>query len=327
MIEQPTLSGDEIAALMSELHDHPAKDEGTPATPRPFTFGSDAARPMNALPALDRLNERMSRRLRDVLEPFARGKPVLSAEPSTIRLYGDWKAEQPEFVSLSLYAFKPMKGTILLAVRPEFVSRLVDIFYGGSGALPTAVSHEFTGTEESLVARLADAVVGALASVWAEVIAVRPLLRSRETSVGFANLVRGDESVAVTRFAVRIGEGAPSEIQIVYPVSALRSIEHELMATSPEDVSARGEEWRERLAAALGQVRVRARTVLARPELSLAELMQLRPGDVIPISLPAQVPLLVEGRPFALGTIGEHDGRAALKIEKIEKIEKRRMVQ
>lgn len=324
MTEQPTLSGDEIAALMSELHDHPAKSEGTPATPRPFTFGSDAARPMNALPALDRMNERMSRRLRDVLEPFARAKPAVGAQPSAIRLYGDWKAEQPEFVSLSLYGFKPMKGAILLAVRPDFVSRLVDIFYGGSGALPTAAASEFTGTEESLIGRLADAIIAALAQVWGEVVPVRPQLRSRETNVGFAALVRGDESVAVTGFSIRIGDGAPSEIQILYPVSGLRSVEHELMATSPEDVSARGEEWRERLAAAVGQVRVRARTVLARPELSLAELMQLRPGDVIPISLPAQVPLLVEGRSIALGTIGEHDGRAALKIEKIEK---RRMVQ
>jgi flagellar motor switch protein FliM len=39
---------------------------------------------------------------------------------------------------------------------------------------------------------------------------------------------------------------------------------------------------------------------------------------VIPVSLPAHVPLIVEGRRFAIGTIGEHDGRAALKIEKVE---------
>ncbi|WP_129794311.1 flagellar motor switch protein FliM [Sphingosinicella sp. CPCC 101087] len=319
MTEPPTLSGDEIAALMNELHEPPAKPEGASHSPRPFAFGSDAARPMNALPALDRMNERMSRRLRDLLEPFVRAKPTVTAEDSTIRIFGDWKAEQPEFVSLSLYAFKPMKGAILLALQPEFVRRLVDCFYGGAGDSPATPSREFTPTEESLLGRLADSVLADLATVWSEVMPARPQLRSRETNVEFATMARGDETVAVTRFVVKFGRAGASHIDIVYPVSSLRSVEQELLATSPEDVSARGEEWRERLLAAIGQVRVRARTVLARPDLSLAELMQLRPGDVIPISLPAQVPLLVEGRPIALGTIGEHDGRAALKIEKIEK--------
>jgi flagellar motor switch protein FliM len=319
MSEQPTLSGDEIAALMNELHEQPSKSGGASATPRPFAFGSDAARPTNALPALDRMNERMSRRLRDLLEPFSRQKPSVGTEDSFIRLYGDWKAEQAEFVSLSLYGFKPMKGAVLVALQPDFVSRLVDAFYGGCGEERLSGAREFTGTEESLLARFADEIVGALAKVWAEIVPVRPQLRSRETSVGFANLARNDEPVAVTRFMLNLGRGKASPVDIVYPVSSLRSVEQELIATSPEDVSARGEEWRERMAAAIGQVRVKARTVLARPELSLAELMQLRPGDVIPISLPAQVPLLVEGRAIALGTIGEHDGKAALKIEKIEK--------
>jgi flagellar motor switch protein FliM len=65
-------------------------------------------------------------------------------------------------------------------------------------------------------------------------------------------------------------------------------------------------------------VRLEARSVLARPNISVAELLQLKPGDVIPISVPALVPLLVAGRPVALGKIGDQDGRAALKIEKVE---------
>ena len=39
---------------------------------------------------------------------------------------------------------------------------------------------------------------------------------------------------------------------------------------------------------------------------------------MIPVSIPACVPLLVEGRTVATGSIGEQDGKAALKIERIE---------
>ena len=125
-------------------------------------------------------------------------------------------------------------------------------------------------------------------------------------------------TVPVTTFQIAPWTGKPAVIEILYPIAALRSVEHELAAKAHDDATSRGTEWRHRLAAAVGGVRVKARTVLARPELSVSELMQLQPGDVIPVTLPAHVPLLVEGRRIALGTIGEHDGRAALKIELIE---------
>ena len=125
MTDQPSLSGQEIAALMNELHESGPKVNGASAPPRPFTFGSDAARPMSGLPTLDRMSERMARRLPDVLEPFTRGKPKVSPEAAAMRLFADWKAEQPEFVSPSMYGFKPMKGLVMLSVEPEFVSRLV----------------------------------------------------------------------------------------------------------------------------------------------------------------------------------------------------------
>lgn len=318
MTQEPTLSGEEISALMSELRDGEPRGAGSSGPARPFAFGGEAGRPMAALPAIDRLNERMVRRLREVIEPFARAKPKLAAEPAVVRSFADWQAEQAEFVSLSLYAMKPMKGAILVAIDPDFISRLVDVFYGGSGAVAARRTREFTATEESLLARFAEALMGALAEVWAEVVPVKPQLRSRETNVGFASLGKADEPVVLSRFAIAAWPGQSTVIDIVYPVAALRSVEPELAAKSSDDASARSSEWRERLGDALGEVRIEARTVLARPELPLSELMQLQPGDVIPVSLPAHVPLLVGGRRIALGTVGEHEGRAALKIERIE---------
>jgi flagellar motor switch protein FliM len=318
MTDQPSLSGEEISALMSEQRDAPPRGSGSTGPARPFAFGSEAARPMAALPAIDRLNERMIRRLRDAIEPFARAKPKIEAELCTVRNFADWQAEQGEFTSLSLYAFKPMKGTIMLRIDPDLIGRLVDAFYGGSGVAAARRTREFTATEESLLGRFAEAVMGVVAAAWSEVIPVRPQLRSRETNVGFAGLAKAEEPVAVSRFTVAAWPGQSSVIEILYPISGLRSIEPELAAKSPDDASNRSAEWREQLGSAVGEVRIQARTVLARPELSLSELMQLQPGDVIPVSLPALVPLLVAGRRIALGAVGDHDGRAALRIEKIE---------
>ena len=316
MTDKTTLSGEEISALMSEAPD--ASAGGTAAGgARAFAFGGEGGRPMSALPALDRIGERMVKKLRGVVEPFARVKPKVVAEPAYVRNYGDWQAEQAEFVSLSLYAFKPLKGAILLAIEPALISRLVDARYGGTGDIPANRAREFTATEESLLGRLAEQLIEALASVWSEIVPVKAALRARETNVGFAALVRPDEPVAVTRFTITPWPGKDAQVEIVYPVSALRSVEQEILR-SHDDTPPPAGEWHDRLAAAVGEIRFPARTVLARPELSFSELMQLQVGDVIPVTLPSLVPLLVEGRKIAVGTIGEHDGRAALRVERIE---------
>src|SRR3954468_9788166 len=217
MTQDPSLSGEEISALMSEPE--AARAGGASGPARPFAFGGEAPRAMSAIPAIDRLNERLVRRLRDVIEPFARVKPKVTTEPVTIRGFAEWQAEQDEFTSLSLYAFRPMKGAILLKIDPEFVSRLVDAFYGGSGAQAPRRAREFTPTEESLLGRLCEAVIGTLAETWSEIIPVRPQLRARETNVGFAGLATPDEQVALARFTISPWAGYSTIVEIVYPVA------------------------------------------------------------------------------------------------------------
>lgn len=311
------LSGDEVAAMIDGLNEH-AATEGQPSGlgARPYLFGNETIPPMPMLPAVDRLSVRMARRLRDVIEPFARDKPGAEAERTTVRRFESWRLEQPEFSSISLYRFRPLKGAVLIALEPNFISRLVDMFYGGSGDYDERKFNEFTATEERLLTRLSEALIETLAEVWSEVITVTPQLMSRETNTAYASLVRGDEPVAVSRFTITLGQGRPAKIDILYPVSALRSVENELSSKAHDDHSKTA---RERMASALSEVRIQARSVLARPSISMSELLALEPGDVIPVSLPAQVPLLVSGRLVAFGSIGDQEGRAALRIEKVER--------
>lgn len=316
MSNKPTLTGEEISALMADGQD--AGPRGTNGSVRPFPFGGDAGRTTPALPAIDRLNERMARKLRGVIEQLARAKPTIGTEPTVMRNFGDWQAEQPEFMSFSIYSFKPMAGPILLRIEPDFVSRLVDAFYGGNGDIAPKRVKEFTATEESMLARLAEALVGTLAEAWAEIAPMQPMLRARESNMGFVTFAKADEPVAVSQFAIQPWGGQPAIVEFVYPLAGLRSVEAVLIAKMPDEVGAKSVEWKSRLGAALGEVRVDARTVLARPELPLSELMRLQVGDVIPVSLPHLVPLIVEGRRVAIGAVGEHDGRAALRIERVE---------
>lgn len=107
MSKTSSLSGEEVAALMDELSE---AAEIQSASPQPFSFGSDPLRPLAAIPALDRMSERAARKLRERIEPISRVKPRVSAEPVSVIRFEDWKVAQPEFTSISLYRFRPLKG-------------------------------------------------------------------------------------------------------------------------------------------------------------------------------------------------------------------------
>ena len=52
---------------------------------------------------------------------------------------------------------------------------------------------------------------------------------------------------------------------------------------------------------------------------SAADKAGIEVGDIIPLTMPRHVPVTVAGRSFAVGSIGEANGNAAIMIEHIEK--------
>lgn len=288
-------------------------------TTMPHAFGRSDNRSNAWLAGLERIGERLARRIRTLVEPLTQSRTAVTAAQIEVRRFEDWQATLPDFLSLSLYRLRPLKGTILVILEPDFVARAVDVFYGGSGEVRSSRTREFTQSEERLIARFADGVIERLGEAWTEVGTLAPTLASRETNIGYANVFRPGENVAVQRLVMTPGHGKPASITIVYPVAALRMIDSQLTARVHDDAGPADEVWRARMAYALQQVRLPVRSVLARPELTLAQVLEMKPGDIIPVVLPPRVPLIVARKRLAMGTIGEKDGHAALMIDHIEK--------
>jgi len=315
--DSSTLGDDVLGALMAELTEVEKGGDDTAGKVMPFTFGQDSFASADRLSGLERMAERLARHLRGVLEPFARGKVQVTAERHHTERFDSWRAGLPSFTSLSLYRLRPLKGGLLVVVEPDFVTAMVDAFYGGSG-LAAKRGREFTPTEERLLGRLTDGVIEGVVSVWGDIAPLSPTFVSRETNAAYASLVRADEPVVVQRFVVTPGTGRSAIVSIIYPLAALRPYEGQLAAKVHADHGPADGEWRARMAQALTQVQLPVRSVLARPELTVAQLMALKVGDVIPITLAPRIPLIVANRRLAYGTIGEQEGRAALMIEQVE---------
>jgi flagellar motor switch protein FliM len=286
---------------------------------RTFALGSDSFRPAERLSGLERMGEKIARSLRTVIEPFVQVRTQVTAVPLSTVPFDDWLESQPNLISLSHYRLQPMKGGMLVAVPAEFVAALIERFYGGSTGPSATPSKrlEFSASEELLLARLLEKVSALMVEAWRDVIPVEATLAQRETSRFHIRFVRPDDQVVVQNFTITPSEGQPATISILYPLAMLRPIEEQMAKRIHDEAPTGNTAWRSTLAASLAEVTMPVRSILARPEISLAQLMTLKPGDVIPIQILPRTPLLIASRTVAEGQIGEQDGRAAMLIERV----------
>jgi flagellar motor switch protein FliM len=64
-----------------------------------------------------------------------------------------------------------------------------------------------------------------------------------------------------------------------------------------------------------GRVPLLARSEIAIAHMPASRLLALQPGDVLPITMPVSIPVLVGERPFASAIMGEWQGSVAIRIE------------
>lgn len=286
---------------------------------QPYAFGRAAAEPAAAaaIGGLDKLGDRLARKLRALIEPYCGSRPGVTAKAPDSTMFMMWDACVPSFVSLSLYRLLPIKGVVTLRIDATLISQLVDRFYGGRGNGQSAEKLEFTPTETRLINRLSGQIIGALVDSWAEVTRLDPILVSRETGIAQAEILPADADVVVQSFEVDLGAKDKFLIEVVYPHEGLSGIEMPTATRRVEEPKAKDHFWQTQLDRRIEQVRLPVKTVLARPNLKMSELMALKPGDVIPIHIARNLPLIVGDRVYAHGTVGEQDGVAAFMIEKL----------
>lgn len=269
-----------------------------------------------AFPALDAVANQFARSLRDLLR--ALGAPTIQVERTGAgqTSFAEWSREAAPAIFWRYHA-PPLKGPVLLAAARPLILQLVDIFYGGKGKL-AGEREELTDAEERFAARLGRDMGLQLAAAWGDKLPIEPELDCVTCDSAKLAAVRADDELLVQRFTLR---GTPFEGRVIlctYPLAALRGIAGAEPVPEIRDTQSADPIWSATLNKALRDIRLPVRSVLARPEISLVKLLALEVGDVIPFTMPRHVPVTVAGRNFAIGSIGEANGNAAIMIEQIE---------
>lgn len=268
-------------------------------------------------PGLTRVGAQIARGLADTLAANGCAGAKIRCEETIITTFEEWRGHAEETRAVCHYRMGALKGGMLLAMPQGFVSRLVDMFYGGDGDL-LGSRKELSAAEERYFVRLCDTMAGIIAHAWADMASVDVAAVKCDHGGSIPTLVTATRQIVVQGMIIERPGAKPVSAEIVYPLAMLRSVPQLQAVPEAEEAPHVDSVWQERLSDAILNVRLPLRTVFARPELPLSQLLNLKAGDIIPVCLPNHVPVTVAGRVFAHASVGDSNGRTAIKIERIE---------
>lgn len=285
-------------------------------------LGAANLNPFGDLHTLQHLSARLARGLRGVFEPVLRRAIRSSAEPLSVMRFADYVAERPKVLTAWLpMAMHPTAGNALLVLDGRFTLEMLDMYFGGVGDAPDPMPGEFSAAAEALVERLGRTIAEPLSAAWEPVSRLDFTPGRVEINPAMLSDFDGEDAVIVTRFALVAGQGEPVFVDLVYPVAALKPIGPSLNAKVHGRTAEPEPRWRNGLTRAAMGVRFPVRSVLAEPVMSLGALMELKQGDVIPISFGQHVPIMVGAHRLGTGMVGTQNGRAAICIHQLENLE------
>ncbi|MGH8073575.1 MAG: flagellar motor switch protein FliM [Lysobacter sp.] len=315
------LSQDEIDALLHGVDSGAVDTEDAPAEPgeaRNYDFASQDRIVRGRLPTLEMINERFARTWRIGLFNLLRRSADLSVRGVDLMRFGEYMHSLQVPNNLNLVKMKPLRGTALVVYEPRLVFSVVDNFFGGNGKYHTRIEgREFTPTEMRVIQLLLKQTFADLVEAWAPVMPVEFEYLNSEVNPHFANIISPREYIVVSRFHVEL-EGGGGEFHVSIPYSMLEPVREQLDAGLQSDRVERDEGWTTAMRSQLLDAEVELSCALARRQISLRNLCQLKVGDVIPIDLASSVELQVEQMPLFAGEFGSHNGNNAVKIQSIQ---------
>jgi flagellar motor switch protein FliM len=317
MAEEKVLEQAEIDALVRGVDSGSINTQSAPVTGevRPFDFREQLSLLKGRLPTLAVVNERLVRLLRASFYQLLRRSAEITMKDVEMHKFGDYLNKVTVPTSLNLVKFNPLRGAALIALEPQLVLAVVDSFFGGTGRLAQAEDREFTASEQRIIHMILRNVFEDLREAWAPVASVEVEYLQSETNPQYAAIVAPSEVVVLMSCHVEL-EGGGGNLQILMPYSMLEPLRDVLEAAIGAERTEKDERWSARLHHEIEDAEVELKTFLGHSSVTLAGLLNLKPGDVLPCDFNGKVLLLADDVPLFRGSFGLSRGQQAIKVER-----------
>ncbi|MGA7981339.1 MAG: flagellar motor switch protein FliM [Chromatiaceae bacterium] len=280
----------------------------------PYNFSVKERIIRGPLPTLEMIYDRFARHFRSTLYTLLRREATVELTGVEHLKFSDYSASLPTHCGLHLATMRPLQGVALFLLEPHLVYLLVDSFFGG-GAREAIKdeSRELTPAELRITRIIVQSATKDFEQAWAPVLHVELEHTATETNPHFINIASPTETVLLARFLIHFGAQS-GELHAVVPYSMIEPIREMLDAGMCSDRADSAGHWGDHLTGSLQAVSVELKATMVEAELSLRDILQLKPGDVVAVDLPGEVSVQVEGTPLFRGAFGVARGRNSIKV-------------
>ncbi len=317
-MSQDFLSQEEVDALLKgvtgEADDAPP--ESHEGGIKSYDLGRQERIVRGRMPTLELINERFARYLRIGLFSYMHRSTEISVGPIKVQKYSEFIRNLVVPTNLNLIQAKPLRGTGLIVFDPNLVFLIVDNMFGGDGRFHTRVEgRDFTATEQRIIQGMLGVVFEEYQKAWAPVHPLKFEYVRSEMNTQFANIATPSEVVVSVTFTIELS-GTTAEMHFCLPYSMVEPIRDVLYSTMHSEQASSDKRWTGTLTRQLQTAEVELVATLGNTSVTFGDIVNMKVGDIIPITIDPQVPVAINGVPVVECRYGIRNGQYALKIER-----------
>lgn len=277
---------------------------------RPNKFNREHVR------ALQIANETFARQFTTVLSTTLRAVSQVSLRSVGQLTYDEYVRDIPNPSFLAVLSLSPLSGASIFHLPLPLVMTAIDRLLGGTGT-GTLPQRSLTDIEQSVIRNLFERVLRELSYAFESLTQLEPSILHLESNPQFAQVAAATDMVVVVHYDIRIGSRS-GEATLCIPFSSLQPVLDEVTGNAllggwaSGDPAGVANALATRLDGAPMPVSVRFDEVT----LSSGQIVDLRPGDVLPLHHPVGAPLTVSvnGVPRFSAMSGRRGARLACLI-------------
>lgn len=324
------LTQSEVEALLSALDQGAAApapaapaarvDAVVPEAPSDVTL-YDFKRPERVskdhMRSLQSIHEGFSRNLSASLSGFLRtivDVKLVSVDQLT---YSEFIFSLENPTCFNVLTCSPLEGFMVLETNPSIIYPIIDRLLGGGRGTVLIPRRPLTDIETRLVAQITQRAIDGLRTVWAQVMPIDFQTDRIESNPQLVYIVPPNEVVVLVSFEIAIGD-LRGMMNLCIPFNVIEPVIDKLSTNTWLSYHKRDASKRDKVIAGIKSAPVDVVVYLGETSITAEQLMDLRPGDLLPIEKPIGSGMLVtvggqakfRGSPYVL------HGRKVVRIDR-----------
>lgn len=320
------LSQDEIDALLSGIANQqvglsepkpalsqvgPEAVQGTSAADvRPYDFTRSEISTRGRLPGLEVILNDFSRRLQSMFASQL-GKSVdVNYEGMEVVAYGTLIQSLPLPASIHIVRLEPLRGLELMVVEARLAFAMIELFFGGSSQKITKIEgRDFTAIETAFLGKFVSRMLKGMEESWQSVIPLSGRYIRSEINPYLLNIAGAGDAMILATYTVNMSP-ISGTILFSLPLSAIEELRDQLKSGLQVNDNPDNMGLFKRARQTLLNVELDVRAVVDVIDMSVREIMGLRPGDILQLNVAGldAVELWVEGKRKFIGKGAQRNG-------------------